>query len=216
MSTPVQKAASAILTLINVRPDTPRVEEIEVIIECAFSKTAQAGFSPTISAIAAELPALYDLREAMGSGETFQDQREDANHGAPVDERPKCHPFEVLKDRAHAQVEAMESLIFLLEPQSADEALSLLLLADSAFEAFAEEAYGVQDLPAAEEEVWRNITRAHHALARWLHRSGAGSPLVRDHFGDSDLTPPSEQIAEAMVAAKELKGWFRTQVGAQK
>jgi hypothetical protein len=215
MSTPVQKAASALLTLINNRPASPRLEEIELIIDLAISKPkGQGGFAPTISAIAADLPALYDLREAMGSGETFQDQREDEFHGVPVDERPPTHAFEILKDRAHAQVEALESICFLLEPQSANEAMSLLLLADSAFEAFAGEAYSNQDLPEAEEALWRNVTRAHHALVRWLHRSGAASPLLKDHFTAGSLIPPSEQTAAALEAAKELKGWFRTKVGA--
>jgi hypothetical protein len=210
--TPIQKAASAILTLINNRPASPRADEIEVIIEYALAKPA--GFAPTISAIAADLPALYDLREAMGGGETFQDQREDGLHGVPADERPKRYAFEILKDQAHARVQALEALMFLLEPQSADEALSMLLLGDSAFEAFAAEAYGTQELPEAEEALWRNITRMHHALVRWLHRSGAGSPLLKEHFHESYLEAPSEQTAEALIAAKELKAQFRSSIRA--
>jgi hypothetical protein len=211
MSTPVQQAARGIMLLINNRPESPRLDEVEAIIEMTVERAVrtapQGGFVPTISGIAAELPRLYDLREAMGDGDTRQTQREDTYYGKPVSERPKYHAFEILKDRAHAQTEAMESLMFLLEPQGADEALSMLLLADSAFEAFAGEAYGNQNLPAAEEALWKNVTRAHHALVRWLHRNGAVSPLLAEHFNESDLQSPSERSAEALVAAKELKAW---------
>ena len=172
------------------------------------------GFTPTISGIAAELPALYDIREAMGSGETHQNQREDTLHGVPPSSRPKFHAFEILKDRAHAQAEALESLTFLLEPQNANEVLSLTLLADSAFQAFAGEAYGERELPHGEEALWNNVTRALHALVRWLHRNGAVSPLLKEHFNENDLVPPSERTAEAMVAAKELGAWPKPQVGA--
>jgi hypothetical protein len=174
---------------------------------------APGGFSPTIGAIAAELPALYNLREAMSSGETLQDQREDGLHGVRASERPKFHPFEFLKDGTHARAEALESTCFHLEPQSADEALSLLLLADSAFEAFAGGAYSDQGLHETEKALWRNVTRAHHALVRWLHRSGAVSPLLADHFNTADLTPLADRIAEALAAAGELEEWFRAKVG---
>jgi hypothetical protein len=217
MSTPVQQAARGIMLLINDRPESPRLDELEAIIQMTVeraSRTApQGGFVPTVSSIAAELPRLYDLREAMGDGDTRQTQREDTYYGTPPSSRPKYHAFEILKDRAHAQAQAMESLMFLLEPQSADEALSMLLLADSAFEMFAGEAYGKQDLPAAEEALWNNVTRAHHALVRWLHRSGAASPLLAEHFNKNDLEPPSERTAEALVAAKELEAWQKAQVG---
>jgi hypothetical protein len=213
MSTPVQKAAGAIMLLINNRPVSPSPEEIVAIIEHTMGKPdSQSGFTPTISSIAAELPGLYDLREAMGTGETFQDKREEALHGTPS--RPKAHNFEMLQDRAHVQVEALESLMLLLEPENADEALSLLLLTDSAFEAFAAEAYDEQELSAAEEALWNKVTRAHHALVRRLHRRGAVSPLSKDHFTEGNLVPPSERTAAALEAAKELKEWLRTQVGA--
>jgi hypothetical protein len=213
MSTPVQRAARGIMLLINNRPESPRLDEVEAIIEMTVERAVrtapQGGFVPTITGIAAELPALYDLREAMSDGDCRQTLREDGLHGVPVASRPKLHAFEILKDQAHAQAEAMESLMFLLEPQSADEALSMLLLADSAFQAFAGEAYGNQELPAAEEELWKNVTRALHALVRWLHRTGAASPLLAEHFNENNLQSPSERSAEALVAAKELKAWHK-------
>jgi len=210
MNTPVEEAAAAIVRRINEKPSTPTVEEIATLVGKSAGLT---GFVPTISGIAAELPNLYNLREAMSGGDCRQTLREDGLHGTPPSSRPKFHAFEILKDRAHAQAEAMESLMFLLEPQSADEALSMLLLADSAFEAFAAEAYGKQCLPAAEEALWKNVTRAHHALVRWLHRNGAASPLLGEHFSENDLQPPSERSAEAPVAAKELEAWHKAQVG---
>ena len=211
--TPLQKAAASILLLINNKPASPRAEEIEAIIERALGKPAErGGFTPTIGGIAAELPRLYDLRSAMKDSEHRQNEREAALHGTPPSSRPEFHAFETLKDRADVQVKALEALIFLLEPENADDALSLLLLIDSAFHEFAGEAYGERPLPADQEALWNTVTRALHALVRWLHRDGAVSPLLREHFTDGNLVPPARQTAEAMVAAAELATWHKAQL----
>ena len=214
MTNSAQEAARAIALLLNNRPQTPRVEEIEAIIERALGKPAsQDGFTPTISGIAAELPRLYEIRSAMGDSERDQNEREAALHGTPPSSRPKFHNFETLGDRAQVQVQALESLIFLLEPGNADEALSLLLLVDSAFHDFAGEAYGGErSLPDDAEAQWNTITRALHALVRWLHRGGAVSPLIDEHFTGGNLVPPSVQTAEALVAAEELATWRKAQI----
>ena len=112
------------------------------------------------------------------------------------------------------QVKALESLIFLLEPENADEALSLLLLTDSAFHEFAGEAYGERDLPADEEALWNAVTRALQALVRWLHRTGAVSPLLKEHFTDNDLVPPPKQIRCCPGRSRRIATWHKAQVEA--
>src|SRR5262245_640628 len=123
----VQKAAAAIVRLINEKPITPTVEEVEALVGTAYasamlrSKAAAplGSFEPTISSIAAALPGLYDLRAKMGDSELLQVAREDTLHGKPPETRPKFHNFEGIQGRAHQQVEALESLMFLLEPENA-------------------------------------------------------------------------------------------------
>jgi hypothetical protein len=168
---------------------------------------------PTTFPISPKTHQPADLCDAMSGGECRQTLREDGLHSAPVASRPKFHAFEILKDRAHAQAEAMESLMFVLEPQSADEALSMVLLADSAFQAFAVEGYRERDIPAAEEALWNNVTRARHDLVRWLHRGGAARPLLADHFNEDDLQPPSERTAEALVVARSWRHGTRRRWG---
>jgi hypothetical protein len=207
-----QEAAAAIVRRINEKPSTPTVEEIATLIG---KPACQGSFIPTIRDVAAELPRLYDLRETMATGDFRQNQREDGLDGTPPSSRPKHHAFEILRDRTHVQVKALESLIFLLEPENADEALSLLLLTDSAFHEFAAEAYEERDLPADQEVTWNTVGRALHAIVRWLYRTGALSPLLKEHFAEDNLVPPSRQTAEAMSAAKELEAWHKTQVEVQ-
>jgi hypothetical protein len=65
--------------------------------------------------------------------------------------------------------------------------------------------------PPLREATWDKVTIALQAIVRWLHRNGAVSPLLGNHFAEGNLVPPSEQTAEALVAAKELEAWWETQ-----
>jgi hypothetical protein len=176
--------------------------------------TPASGGWPTIAGIAADLPAIYDLCETMGEGAAHENQWLAAHANVP-DKLATRVPirFEVLKDRAHAHAKALESLAFLLEPQSADEALSLLLLADSAFQEFVADAYNAQngELAACQDAAWDNVTRALAAIVRWLHNNGAVSPLLKDHFSKANLLPPEEEAAAALMKAKELEAWRKAQ-----
>jgi hypothetical protein len=205
MSAPIPKpthaAAAKIAELINTKPTSPTVEEIASLIG---QPAGQGVFAPTISGIAAELPRLYDVREAMAEGDAYETELEDAQAQVPPASRPKLHPFETLRDRADLQVKALECLALLMEPQSADDALSVLLLVDSAFHEFAGEAYSEQALKGEAEAAWDGISRALRALVRWLHRNGAVSPLMKAHFHEQWLTSPSEAEAEALAAWREL------------
>jgi hypothetical protein len=194
------RAAEAIVKLINEQPGTPSVAAVDAILTKADRKES---FS-TISGIAAELPRLYDVREAMAEGDAYETELEDAQPQVPTAPRPKFHAFETLRDRADLQIKALECLALLMEPQSADDALSVLLLVDSAFNEFAGEAYSEQALKGEAEAMWDNIGRALRALVRWLHRNGAASPLMKAHFHEQWLTPPSEAEAEALAAWREL------------
>src|ERR1700741_3613764 len=104
-------------------------------------------------------------------------------------------PFEILRDRAHAEAEALETLLLHQDPTTPDEALALVCLIDTYFQAWAAVAYKERDLPEGAEREWDQLTRALAAMARWLHRSGATSPILASHFSDRTMLPVEEQIS---------------------
>jgi hypothetical protein len=198
MSAPVHKlsiaqAASAIRDLVNASPTSPSQSEIEAILaKVAIAAEARR----TLTSTAEEIAALYVLRDAMERGLWAQNKR--------PEEKPWVD-FEGHRDAADARISILQDLVLELEPQSVDDALSLVLQTSEAFDTFATNHTEEAPADSSVTTEWQALTRAFTAVARWLHRSGARSPLVKTHFREDRLaTPPSDQIATALAREREL------------
>jgi hypothetical protein len=164
-------------------------------------------FSVTISGIAEKLASLYDLREQMGRGDWQQSQRLRAILSEGKDDGKPIAPFEIQKDRANAEALLLEALLLQQDPRNQDEALALVCLIDTYFQGWAGEAYLERNLPKEQEAMWDQLTFALAALARWLCRSGATSPIRSSHFSDRTMRPVEEQVADLQRQASELAKW---------
>ena len=168
---------------------------------------ASGEFAVTISGIAEKLARLYDLREQMGRGDWQQSQRLRADISEGKSDGMSIAPFEILRDRANAEAQVLEALLLQQDPRNQDEALALVCLIDTYFQGWAGQAYLERELPKEQEAGWDQLTLALAALARWLSRSDAISPIRSSHFSDRTMLPVEEQITDAQRRARVLAEW---------
>jgi hypothetical protein len=153
----------------------------------------------TIASIAEEVARLYALRDRMEVGEWTE------NKLGIVDSDEPLIPFDHHVKQADRHIDALEAVLLQLEPASPDEALSLLLVASTLFDGWASDAYDGREISPRAENEELTIEYALAAVVRRLHREGARSPLMDQHFAHHRLEGPAEQAEAALARAAELE-----------
>jgi hypothetical protein len=140
----------------------------------------------TITAMAEEVAHLRRIASKMDDA----DMRQRNQMKEMVDE--PLTPFDALRDEADTRARALDEVILTTDPDSIDEALALALVAIG-------ELDGVK-----EEEAVKHSLGALSALARWMIRAGATTPLRMDFYALGYLTPRAQEFAEALARADEM------------
>lgn len=193
------QAAAAIMRLINERPGSPSVSEIEETLAKALP--APDALVLTTKGAAQALAETWDLITVLQ--EAAANQTRYLSTLPPQDRTERVH-FDHYEEAANHRHGIMEQAILNLEPQSIDDVLSLLLITDDAFDSFASNHSDHQSNPGTERE-WEVIERAMHAMIRWLvHNGGARSPLLEKYSVPDRLAPLPEQMATVLERAREL------------
>jgi hypothetical protein len=190
-STSVQQAAAAIVRRINEKPTTPTVEEIAALIG---KPVGQGDFAPTISGVAQEINRLWRLRDILDQRRPWTGEQ------IAKGEEPIVDYADHLKV-ADARRDLMEELLLGLEPESIDEVLSLLLIMADALDDFANAHTNLEE---ADDDLV-DLNRAIYAMVRGLiNIAGARSPVLDHYYPSGCLTPPAEEIADALTQSREI------------
>jgi hypothetical protein len=146
-----------------------------------------------ITPLAREIAHLRSFAKQMEEAHFHQKKRLDGDDvPAPKDFPCPAIPFEAHRRSADERASALEKLVLGTEPESLDEALSLTLIALGHLDA----AVGDDCSDLAD------VLDATYALARWLIKAGATTPLDREYYAGTLIKPNA--VAVAMAYADEL------------
>ncbi len=109
------------------------------------------------------------------------------------------------------RIDPLEKVLLSLEPETADEALSLTLVVNSELSALGDNLGVYSTDPDSVDKALPTIEAAVEALIRWLRNSARGqSPLLSTYTGRDDLLPPRERAfwscEQVAAASAERKG----------
>jgi hypothetical protein len=143
----------------------------------------------TITAMADEIAYLRVVASKMDDA----DMRQRTHVKQVCESGQRMIPFEAIRGEADDRARALEELILTCEPDSLDDALSLALITIG-------ELHGVVDKDGEVKAAFTAIA----ALARWMIRAGATTPLHPAYYACGYLKPRAQEIEEALVRADEL------------
>jgi hypothetical protein len=167
------------------------------------SAAAKGGLALTVASIAEEVARLYALYDRMEAGEWAE-----GNLGIASTTEPLVD-FDARRKLADRRIHALEAVLLQLKPTNVDEALWLLLVTSTLFSGWSGDAYEGREVPPRAENEALTIEHALASVARFLHRDGARSPLIRDHFVEGQLAPAAEQVDAALAARPSWRRGLR-------
>jgi hypothetical protein len=141
--------------------------------------------------LAKEIAQLRSLAKQMEEAHFHMRKRlEDETTGTKDFPWPTVQ-FDAHRRTADERARAMEKIVLGTEPESLDEALSLTLI-----------ALGHLDAAVGDDSDLADVLDATYALARWLIKAGATTPLDVEYYAGSLIK--SDAVDVAMAYADEL------------
>jgi hypothetical protein len=179
---------------------------------------AQAPASTPIARVTQEIIALDEVYNAADAAVTGHKRRCKAEvcqsplTDADIDTENTLARYKAIESAAFERGEIWKTLLLTLEPETLDDALSLLLVVTGAFGEVVDNHVSrvngddpVPDVPPEAKEIVKRIEDALNAVIRgMILHGGARSQLVDQFIGRDALIPWHEGVKEARAAAAEV------------